>query len=301
MQGDKNWLLERKKGIGSTDVSSILGLNKYKTAYDVYIEKTSEDLIQVEENIKMKRGKQMEDTIAKMYAEETGAIISTPPEIIWSTEIPYFFASLDRFVEINGEQGILEIKNTTSKTSDKWEDGIPDHYLCQIQHQLFVTKLPFCVFCYLVDGWDLKYNFVYPNENYLKLQNEILINFWENNILKKYPPEAQSEADLYKLYPETKKNNIEITEESYNTIQRIISLKEKIKELEDELEVAELSIKLLMKDNETATYQGQPVCSYRYVKPFYSFNSKSFKENNPELYSQYLGLSKPSRRLYIKN
>ena len=35
-----DWLLDRRKGIGGSDVSAILGLNKWKSAYQIWLEKT---------------------------------------------------------------------------------------------------------------------------------------------------------------------------------------------------------------------------------------------------------------------
>jgi len=37
-----NWLKQRQKGIGGSDVGAILGLNKYKSAFQVYLDKTEE-------------------------------------------------------------------------------------------------------------------------------------------------------------------------------------------------------------------------------------------------------------------
>lgn len=34
------WLESRKKGVGGSDVSTIMGLNKYKTSYQLWMEKT---------------------------------------------------------------------------------------------------------------------------------------------------------------------------------------------------------------------------------------------------------------------
>ncbi|WP_196802087.1 YqaJ viral recombinase family protein, partial [Clostridium cadaveris] len=37
-----DWLKERQKGIGGSDVGAILGVNKWKTPFQVYLEKTEE-------------------------------------------------------------------------------------------------------------------------------------------------------------------------------------------------------------------------------------------------------------------
>ena len=43
-----NWLIERQKGIGGSDIGAIMGFNKWKTAFEVYVEKT-EPITEVKE------------------------------------------------------------------------------------------------------------------------------------------------------------------------------------------------------------------------------------------------------------
>ncbi|MGM9936457.1 MAG: YqaJ viral recombinase family protein, partial [Candidatus Ornithomonoglobus sp.] len=35
----EDWLRERKKGIGGSDAAAILGMNRYRSAFDVYADK----------------------------------------------------------------------------------------------------------------------------------------------------------------------------------------------------------------------------------------------------------------------
>ena len=37
-----DWLLDRRKGIGGSDVAAIMGLNKWKSAYQIWLEKTGQ-------------------------------------------------------------------------------------------------------------------------------------------------------------------------------------------------------------------------------------------------------------------
>ncbi|HFC9341278.1 TPA: YqaJ viral recombinase family protein, partial [Enterococcus hirae] len=38
----QEWLEDRKKGIGGSDVATVLGLNKYKSPYQLWLEKTGQ-------------------------------------------------------------------------------------------------------------------------------------------------------------------------------------------------------------------------------------------------------------------
>ena len=46
MNSKEQWLQERKTYIGGSDLGSILGINNFRTALDVYFEKTSEGIIE---------------------------------------------------------------------------------------------------------------------------------------------------------------------------------------------------------------------------------------------------------------
>ena len=49
------WLKERQRGIGGSDVGAILGVNKWKTPFEVYLEKT-EEITEVKKHLKLHTG-----------------------------------------------------------------------------------------------------------------------------------------------------------------------------------------------------------------------------------------------------
>jgi len=305
MQGTIEWLKERQKGIGSSDVAAILGLiPQWKTPLDVYIEKTSPEPIQSLENRKMTVGKKIESFIAKLFCDETGYKVMKRNDIVWHKEIPYLFASLDRVIQKPPDKntsGVLEIKNTTSQTADKWEDGISDYYMVQIQHQLDVTGYEWGYFAVLVDGWDLRNIPVYPDKELIEIKNERLAKFWKDHVEKRIPPEPITEKDIKTLYPKTNPNEvIEITDENYNKLIELKLIKEKIKELEQKQEDLELQIKLLLQDKEILTYKGNIVLTWKQYDPVERFDSKSFKEKYPDLYKEFIKIGEPQRKFISK-
>ena len=66
------WLKERQCGIGGSDVGAILGVNKYKTPFEVYLEKT-EPITEVGEHSESAYwGDQFEEVVAKEFEKRTG-------------------------------------------------------------------------------------------------------------------------------------------------------------------------------------------------------------------------------------
>ena len=63
---------------------------------------------------------------------------------------PWAHASLDGWLveRETGRRGVLEIKTTNilqSMQKEKWKDGIPDNYFCQVLWYLMVTEADFAV------------------------------------------------------------------------------------------------------------------------------------------------------------
>ena len=286
MQGSEQWLRERQKGIGGSDVATILGLNKFSTALDVYEQKIAENPIEIEENPKMRAGKRMEATIAKWYAEENGRKIQRRNDMVWHKTIPYLFVSLDRIIVMQDEMtpGILECKNTTSLYYKSW-DPLSDYVMMQVQHQLDVTGWAWAIVAVLVDGWDFKLIPVEPDPKLIAEKNKILANFWNNNVLKRIPPEPMSEEDIKKLYPQVKTGEVlEVTEEAYYQSRRLIEVKDKIKVLEEEEKDLSLSLKLLFKDKEIATYKGKTVFTWKQQKSHDDIDKSVLKNLYPNAY-----------------
>ena len=67
----EDWLRYRKCGITGTDAGAILGLNPYRSAFQVYHDKIS-DTIENIDNEAMRQGRDLEDYVAQRFSEETG-------------------------------------------------------------------------------------------------------------------------------------------------------------------------------------------------------------------------------------
>ena len=65
------WLKERQRGIGGSDVGAILGVNKWKTPFEVYLEKT-EEITEVKETSEAAYwGTELEELVAKEFSKRT--------------------------------------------------------------------------------------------------------------------------------------------------------------------------------------------------------------------------------------
>jgi putative phage-type endonuclease len=126
----KDWLAWRKKGVGASDVPSIMGVSPYRSILDIYNDKVS-DVIEEKTSYIMELGNTLEP-IARSYYE-IGVDADFPAANFVHATTPHYRASLDGFNEELNEA--IEIKYV-GKT---FFEECPPKYYPQIQYQYAVT------------------------------------------------------------------------------------------------------------------------------------------------------------------
>lgn len=300
MESHYEWLKERQKGIGGSDVGAILGVNPYKTAYDVWMEKISPEPIEIEDNQSMKAGRMLEKAVADWFAEETGMSVSES-ETIHHPEKPYLIANIDRLLtNENGEKGILECKTASGYAADTWDTEIPLIYYLQLQHYMYVLNVKWGYVAILVDGRDFKY---YRYERDDELLNQIIPKleaFW-SHVQDGTPPPAQNADDIIKQYPQDSGKTVTAVSHIEQAIEELKSLKAQIKELENQKNKVEFIIKEYMGDAAVLVNEdGVPLATWKASKPTKRFDSKRFKAENPDIFEKYQVEIAGSRRFLLK-
>ena len=135
------WLAERRSGLGATDAAAIVGASKWATPYDVYLEKKGHAPPK-EDTSAMWFGRELEDIIARRYAEVTGRRLWNPARSFAHPDFACVRASPDRIVI--GEERGLEVKTASQFAADEWgpegTDVIPDAYLVQVAVNMAVMR-----------------------------------------------------------------------------------------------------------------------------------------------------------------
>jgi len=137
-QGSNEWLEERKKFIGGSDVPVIMGNYKYRTLTDLYLEKTGGATVK-EEKFVFTLGHQKEKEARAILQDSLG--FPLPPMVVKKADLPYCQVSLDGF---NQEKGMLvEIKYVgRDKFLDmKNNNFVDEYYYPQLQYQMLATGI----------------------------------------------------------------------------------------------------------------------------------------------------------------
>lgn len=183
------WLVQRHKGIGSSDIGTILGFNDYKTPYQLYQEKTSVIPVEIAPNAAMEFGLRLEEVVAKKFMDDSGRKVTRDNKIRHAAP-PFAWAlcNLDRVIAAIDDgkgPGVLEIKTVSSFARKNWKEVIPPAYVAQIQWQLFVTGWKWGVLALLVDGRYYEELLIDRDQNFIDEMVIEAIKFWgavqENN------------------------------------------------------------------------------------------------------------------------
>lgn len=132
----REWLKLRAQGIGASDISTILGLNRFHTPLQLWLERTGQ-IDPPAETLRMELGKRFEKDIADLFAKETGHELY--PLGLWQSKArPYHTATPD--FGIVGHNALVECKLTGVTMAKEWsENQTSDHAELQAQGQMYVT------------------------------------------------------------------------------------------------------------------------------------------------------------------
>lgn len=183
------WLEERSTYLGGTDVAAILGLHKYKSPLEVFLQKTGQ-LPPKDSNIRMRMGVALEELGAEIYSEVTGLQLE-PGRLLRHPEYPFLASNPDRLVV--GEARGLEVKTCDFNTWHEWgpgndeeklgviSDKVPNHVWFQSHHYEWLWGFPFWdVIVLNRSNADCKIYTLEYNDTASKLALPRLIEFWEN-------------------------------------------------------------------------------------------------------------------------
>ena len=293
----QEWLKIRKSYIGGSDAGAIVGVNPWSSPASVWLSK-QEDHQGIEDNERMRIGRDLEDYVAKRFEEATGKRVRKNNFMMVSKNKPFMMANIDR--EIVGERAILECKTTGSYSKGQWEDGeVPPHYYCQVQHYLAVMGYKTGYIAVLIGNEAFKWYEIPRDEDYIKAIIAIEEDFYNKCMVGGGFPEPDgtkgyTEA-LNARYKKSKEAEVEL-DFLEPTLENLSDIKAKIKDLKEDQEKLEQEIKLEMKENETARI-GDRLVSWKTVASN-KFDKKSFENDHPEIAEKYYTTNKYRRFSY---
>ncbi len=297
----EDWLKEREKGIGSSEATTLMGVNGYEDRYRLFMRKTGQ-MPPKTPSEQMELGHHLEPAVASRFSELTGAWIDPSSEGDWiavDSKKDYLRVSPDRIWVPAGEAHvkknwrILECK-TTGMSVDP--NDIPSYWYCQLQYQMGVMGIKKGAVAWISSFpvFNAGYKEIEFNPSYYALIVKSIDEFWNGNILTGVAPEPEDLEDLRVKYSgkdRAVKGESFVADDwmqsDYEELLGIKSqmdiLKDRRKELEDELEKAIMGYAAIYaKDGET------PICTRVPKTPKPELDKELLRKEYEAIYDKYL-------------
>lgn len=251
----EQWLQERMSCIGASDSPSVLGINPFKSAFQLWAEKTGfAEADDLSKNEAVEFGIRLERPVAEAFAERTGRRVEMwPPfSLVRDPQRPYVSCTPDAVQECERRgEGLVQIKTTSAYNAGDWTDGPPLYYQVQVQQELHVTGYSWGTLVVLIGGQKLRWFDVERNDRFISALLPKLDDFW-SLVQNQTPPEVDGSAAtasvLAKLHPDDDGTEVLLPAEAAGWSDEIEAAKEQIKAAEAVRTAAENKLKAAIGD-----------------------------------------------------
>jgi len=295
----EEWLRLRKAGIGGSDIAALLGMNRYTSPYELYLDKRGE-LPDIPRSARLERaaywGNRHEADVAEAFTEITGFRVRRIGLIRHQDE-PWRLANLDRQVAgCPDGPCALEVKTRSAYKAAEWgesgdPDGVPDAEALQTHWYMSVTGYRHMHVGALLGGNDDRY---YRVEYDPQIADDVLAmarSFWQQVQDGNAPPVDGSEAvtGLMAVLWAGREDAEKVIDREQ--VAPLLAERARIAARAEELKTAAAEVgnrlALLLGDAEAAVWDGEVLFTRRQNGVF---ASKRFAEARPDLAEKYTHL-----------
>ena len=283
----EEWLQLRRKGIGGSDASVIMGKNPYRSILQLWEEKTGKLPVTDDGNEYTYWGNVMEPIIRKEFMNRTGLKVRQKHAMIIHKDYPYLFADVDGIVtDERGEKCIFEAKTASQYKAEQWEDGVPEEYILQVQHYLEVCGMDKAYIAALIGGNKFVFHTIYRDDELIRNLISREKEFWEGCVLT--DPEPVRDY-LNQKYSDPIEGSIQLQEDMKSVLAEYQDVDCKVKELEKQKTGLANQIKAAMGEYETGEVDGTVVSWKKISREF--LDSKRLRKEQPEVFAEYSNIS----------
>lgn len=243
---DLSWHMERRLGVGGSDVAPIMGISQWATPLDIYLEKIGERKSNPETKFQ-RWGKRLEPVIRQEYADVTGRSVRVHTKPLVHPKHDFMRANLDGETECGR---IFEAK--TARIGEDWgdegTDQVPQSYLFQVQHYMAVTGCKVADIAVLIQGSDFRIYTVEADPEIHEMLVEVEAEFWRQ-VSERTPPEPRNARDAVNLWGRISKGRSVLAgEEEVAAIKELRRIQFEIEVLKDRAEDHKLTCMATMGD-----------------------------------------------------
>jgi putative phage-type endonuclease len=263
------WLEARQTGIGASEISAVLGANPFKSATELYLEKTGAVAApDLSDNDAVYWGNVHEQNIVAAFEGRYAHIpVTRAQALLRSRAHPWALATLDAWADDPKHGRIpLEVKSTQQVNGHLWRDGVPEWFRAQVHQQMLVTGTEMAIVAVLIGSSEYAWDYVELDET---LARKIIYHgerFWGHVLSRTPPPVDGSEATrraIHAAHPLDDGQSLVLGADFADVDAELVDLKSQRKAIETEIRQRENQIKAALGDAVEGVIPG--VAAYRWT------------------------------------
>lgn len=304
----EEWLRERRKGVGASDVPAILGVSDYGTPRSVFHDKRGEAVDSANEASLW--GTVLEEPVAREWARRNRSVVRRVG-LVAHVDDPVMMCTLDRRVtecplpESRREQCALEVKLRSAFKANRWHASLPDDITGQMLWQIAVTGYDHLHYAILVGGNDYKQGVVRRSDHESTIRHIVTAckRFWDEFVVPGVTPAADPDRGDRELemYKRMYRNRSGLTTGDFITVTEALLAYEEHRIAESAAarakKVAQAELMRLLGDHDAVLVDGHVAFEMRLVKRAYA-DLERLAERHPEAYRDCV-VDRPGRQLSI--
>jgi putative phage-type endonuclease len=296
------WLDLRRSGIGGSDAGAAVGVDPYRTPYELFVEKVDGPDPDPDMNNAMYWGNVFEPVLRQEYVKMTSEGLMPPRDtegIYIDEKYPFMLATLDDMT-VSGR--LVEYK--TSRYGKGWgkeeTQSIPPHYMVQVQHYMSVMGCDVTDVAVLIGGQDFRIYEITANRALQSAIIEAESEFWDC-VEKDDPPDPVSVTEAIRKFKMSEPTQVVADYTMEVAYRALHKTRDDIKEMQSHEDALKLTIMNYMGSNEVLVdLVGKEMVTWKKSKGRERVALDLLRRDHSELVAQYTTLSEPSRRFVIK-
>lgn len=286
-------IAEALKGrIGCSEVAAAIGVSKYKTQYQLWMEKTGQ-IEQDPPSLAMRLGVPLEPVIKTLYEDETGfKLRRSYRELTHPDPTLPLVGHLD-FVVSGGDGRLVDCKSSLGfggrlRYGVHGTDSVPEENMCQGQAYMLLTRKKKIDFAVLMAGPEFRIFTVEADKDLQQLIEAGIRVFWRYVETNTPPPIINSEDASIAWPHSTLDKALTATAEQVRMAENLRALRAEISEKTKLAEAAVTILKSYMEDSEVLLDpMGEKLCSWK-EQSKRVIDTKRLREEAPDVYGTYV-------------
>ena len=242
----REFLEERKTGVGGSDAPIILGVSKWSSPLQIWAQKVralEEDVEEEEQqdDEQLLWGRLVEPIVVKQFGKETGREVYHCEMFARHPEIPWLIGHADgEQMRWDRDRALIECKNVSRFLWMEWMEDAPLPVKVQVQHYLAAFDLEMASAVALIGGNQLVWKDIERNQAFIDAMLEEEQRFWARVISDNPPPATAADCKfLNTLVPEDPKVFIQMPSVGLDLHEELVGVKNEIEKIRAQMDPLE--------------------------------------------------------------